>query len=248
MDHVYTRHFSIYAHEADIYNRAFPRSISNWMQEAARQHADQLGLGVETMISKQQTWLLTRQRAEIVRLPHYGEKVKVTTWPKGFTGYFADRDFLLEDEHGNTLARATTSWAVLDLKTLRPTSDVELPDSFEKNKNLHALETAAEKVHSPNPAILLRKTHVLYSHLDVNKHVNNSQYLNYALDSLGPATFKDYEVAIWNANFLAECKLGDELMVMADHEVHPNVIEILQGEKAVFRLSITWKSLSVNKG
>ena len=241
MKDVYTRYFSIYAHEADIYNRAFPRSISNWMQEAARQHADELGLGVETMISKKQTWLLTRQLTEINRLPHYGEKVKLTTWPKGFTGYFANRDFLLEDEDGNTLARATTSWVVLDLKTLRPTHEVELPDTFARNKDLHAIETSAEKVHAPVPSILLRKTRVLYSHLDVNKHVNNSQYLNYALDSLSPKTFSDYEVEQWNANFLAECKLGDELNIVADHEIHPKVIEVSTGDKPVFRLSVSWR-------
>ena len=236
----YTAYFSPQAHEAAPSNKAFPRTLSNWMQEAARQHADILGLGVETLLSQKKTWLLTRQRLEINRYPSYGEKVKVITWPKGFSGLFANRDFLLEDSKGNIIARGTTSWVILDLKILRPIP-IDLPPSFSAFSDEHSLKDAPEKLLALGEnAHFLGSFPVLYSHLDVNQHVNNSQYVNYALDALSASDNLEGEVQSWTANFLFECTLGDTLRVFCDQAKKPSLIEVRNTVAAVFRIQLQW--------
>ncbi|GAB5556011.1 MAG: thioesterase [Schleiferiaceae bacterium] len=233
----YSATFSPQAHEAAPNNKAFPRTLSNWMQEVARQHAHILGLGVETMISDKKTWLLTRQHVEIDRYPHYGEEIKVTTWPKGFSGLFAHRDFVLTDAEGKTIALATTSWVVLDLNTFRPTK-IELPEAFSRFADEHALVENPEKVNPLEGGTTLGEFPVLYSHLDVNRHVNNSQYLNFALDALPAEVLMKREISEWTANFLAECTLGEKLTVFADSSENPEIIEVIGKKGPVFRLGL----------
>ena len=74
------------------------------------------------------------------------------------------------------------------------------------------LNTDAIKVEIPKDFFELGSHHVVYSDLDVSKHVNNSKYIQWVLDLL-PEKYNGIEFSEINMNYLSECFLKDEIQV-----------------------------------
>ena len=68
-------------------------TLCNLLQEAASRHAEMLDFGYETMRRRQLFWVLARLTVRVERFPGFGDTVVVRTWPKGFNGPFALRDY-----------------------------------------------------------------------------------------------------------------------------------------------------------
>lgn len=190
--------------------RAKPSALANALQEAAREHAQHLGWGVETLHEKMQYWVLSRIHVEILERPKYGSVLTVKTWPKGGAGLFAWRDFEMEYD-GRVILKATSSWALLDAKTGRPTSVDVLSDLFSDRADQHAISTPAEKI----PVIKEEFSSVditpTFTDLDEIRHVNNTKYLDWAWSAISPEQRKVTQG--WTVNYLKEVKEGEKLQL-----------------------------------
>ena len=108
-----------------------------------------------------------------------------TTWHKGLNRLFFLRDFLMTDKEGNPRVKATTSWLVINLDTRRLVRDPQLlEDGTICSENV--LETPADKVAMPKDAEvnLVMEHAVAYSDLDMNGHVNNAMYMQWAMNAV----------------------------------------------------------------
>ena len=112
--------FKILSHEADIHNCANLFSLSNYMQEAARNHAHKLGWGVQLLKTKQQFWVLSRMIISIDDYPTTGTSIEIETWPKDKEKIFALRDFLVR-QNGEIIASGTSQIAIGDMPRLHCT-------------------------------------------------------------------------------------------------------------------------------
>ena len=217
---LYQQDFLVLSNEADIHHRASLYSLSNYLQEAARSHAEKLGWGVELLRSQQQFWVLTRLIIEVEAYPKPGQTITVTTWPKGTDRLFALRDF--EVALGNKIiARATSSWALLDLKSRRPNGLDAMNTIMFERVAIHAIEAIPDKL--PAPAVDARASYhtVTYSELDLNGHVNNTRYINWLLDTFDIAFHKKHSVASVQLNYLAEV-FPDQTVSISRQETKPN--------------------------
>ncbi len=195
--------FLVLSNEADIHNRASVYSLSNYLQEAARAHAQQLGWGVELLRGKKQFWVLTRLHVQIIDAPEPGTTISVQTWPKGRDRIFALRDFFI-GSNGQTIVRATSSWALLGLPHRRPMGLDEMGDLMHERKDIHAIEEVPDKLPRPKGEIETFVHEVRYSELDLNGHVNNTRYINWMLDTLPIEFHRAHSVNEIQCNYLAE--------------------------------------------
>ncbi len=209
---VHEQSFTVLSHEADIHNQASLYSISNYFQEAARAHAETLHLGIDLLRSQQKFWVLTRMIIEIDQYPVQGSSLQVRTWPKGMDRLFALRDFeMYQDDM--CIARATSSWALLDLNTRRPNSVKDLGTFMFERENIHAIETRAKKLSSASKTDY-RGSHVVrYSELDLNGHVNNTRYINWLMDTYTSVYHRSHVVTHLQTNYLAEVFPDQELTI-----------------------------------
>ncbi|MBQ9367405.1 MAG: hypothetical protein IJT83_06450 [Victivallales bacterium] len=113
----YTQSFSIRYSELNRNGLLKDEAFFDIFQEVASRHAEQLGCGFGTMGSL--TWVLSKIRIQVLRTPGKGSTVTVKTWPSGFNRLYATREGLFADGDGE-LARVTSYWLLIDLKTLRP--------------------------------------------------------------------------------------------------------------------------------
>lgn len=177
-------------------------------QEAANLHAAILGFGYNDMIASKTAWVLSRMHVVFVDTPRWRDDVTLFTWHKGLERLFFLRDFIMTGREGNPKIKATTSWLVLNLETRRLVRDPNLLDEGTICSE-NVLDNPVDKVVMPKgvePQFVTGHL-VGYSDLDMNGHVNNAMYMQWAMDAV------NYEIS--------SVKPVKEFTINFNHEVKP---------------------------
>lgn len=211
MEAVFATDFPVRYHELDNHGNVQPVTLLNWLQDAAGMHARKLGVSVVDLRKLGLTWVLSRIHLLVERYPRSGDSVHIRTWPASREGLFSCREFVLTDDRGGPVGRASTSWAVVNVATRRP---VRLNDHLPPYPLLP--ERALEDDFTSLPAFPASETRdvgfrVLRSDLDSNQHVNNTVYAGWALeavpDEVADGCLTELEIA-----FRAEALYGDSIV------------------------------------
>jgi acyl-CoA thioester hydrolase len=116
-----------YAHrlrvaEADIDELGHANNVVwvRWLQEAARAHAEHVGMGYTAGLALGVVWVVRRHDLSYLGPAFAGEELTAFTWPHTLKGASSlRRTVFMRDE--KPLARAETTWAMVDARTGRPT-------------------------------------------------------------------------------------------------------------------------------
>jgi len=236
----------IHTYEVDYTNRLTVSSIFNFMQEAAANSANHLGFGYHDLINDGLFWVLTRSKIQIHGYKHVGEEITVETWPKQIEGIVAYRDFKIYDSTGATLCLATTSWLLVDSKTMRSVKADELARRVPQFALESAINEAPAKIAEPAEKEFVYEKIIRYMDIDVNQHVNNVKYIEFILDCFPFDFFKTKEIVSLQVNFINELRFGDQLqLAKANVKLADNLYYIdgvKQGNHKVFQALVEWRN------
>ena len=183
------------------------------MQEMAWTHASHLGYGFQSTREQGCSWVIARQRIEMIEWLNWEEEVTIRTWlrPPGAVIVTRDFEFL---SNGKKVGEASAHWLTISHQTRRPTKlpFSDNPNQFRYDQHL-SLEPGLLKLENSGEALALFA--VRPSDLDMNGHVNNTRFSQWILDSLSLSLGQSFLVIGYQTNFLAEVKLGDEVAVCA---------------------------------
>ncbi len=199
------------APDVDIKGEWMPSAIFTRMQEIAEDHAACVGWGREHVVEKLGCgWVLTRMNVEMLRYPSLGEKILVSTWPLKPTKFIFRRQFLFCAQDGKELGKASSQWVLFDIaeRMLRRTEavgkypyDPELPQIVEEPGKLALpahMERAAER-------------EALYSDVDMNRHMNNTKYLNWICELFPVDILEKKRMEIVKINYISEVQMGQRV-------------------------------------
>jgi len=245
---IFTSSLEVRYHEADPQGFVRLTMLLAYLQDVASEHALKLGVAVKDLRRLGLTWVLSRVHLRMERLPRCGEQVVIRTWPVSREGIFSVREFELLDAEGVQNGCATSSWAVLDLKSRRPVRiETHLPDY-----PLHPLRALDDPfVTIPAPATFETELRlpVLRGDLDLNNHVNNTIYAGWALEA-APERIAAHAVPIAvEVNFRAEVQYGESIVSRCavaregEHPVLLHRIEHAGDGRELARLRTCWKTL-----
>ncbi len=174
-------------------------------QEAAWEHASINGFGYNDLDNQGLFWVLSRIHAEINEMPKWTDSVVLRTWPSGTEGAFALRDFTVENEDNKRLISATSSWLIVDIESRRP----KRPNTFKERmplcESFRATENNAQKIRTSggtpfsNYQIIPR-----IADIDVNGHINNTKYIEWAINSFPMDFYLKNRICELSINYLAE--------------------------------------------
>jgi acyl-ACP thioesterase len=211
--------FRVRSYETDQHGRLSILSFCHLLQEAAGNHARALGVGIESLNDRNLTWMLSRIRMAVRRLPAAGEAVTIRTWPSGTDRLFALRDFIAQAGDGTALASADSAWLVIDRTRRRP---VRLEPFLERIRSAQAppvLEKPIPPVPAAGEAAVRKTLNVRYRDLDANRHVNNVTYVEWIQEGFPPAFFDRRRLSFLEVEFRAEALAGDT--VFCTHRPDP---------------------------
>lgn len=210
MENIYKKEFRVRYVDIDFEGKMKAEFLLNYLMDSAAEHATKLGVGVLDLFKLNLTWVLSRWHILITRYPRADEMISITTWPSIREGRFTMREFDVLDSNGGSI-KATTSWLALDLKSKRP---VRL-ESFLPDFPLRT-ERALEDGFPPLPVVenndLEMELPVLRSDLDLNRHVNSTIYIKWALETIPQDVLFKQRPAEIEINYRAEAFYGDRIL------------------------------------
>ena len=208
--------------------------LADYFQDCTVFHDASVGMGMDYWYEKGAMWVMTSVKILIFRRPKYGELVNTRTDAISCRRFQGLRNFKMRDESGKMLAAAFTKFALLSTENGQPIRIPEedglrygtsepLPIEEEKGKiTLDGEITDGEPIE------------VMRHHLDPNHHVNNTQYMIFAMNLLP----EGYEPEVMRISFHKSAKLGDVMYpkLTSDGHTISGMLTDTEGEPyAIFR-------------
>jgi acyl-ACP thioesterase len=188
-------------------------SLMQQLQEIASKHAEELGVGRRWMEENGYYWVLVNFRMDITRLPKYGETIILRTWPSGWDMMRAFRDFKGEDLNKNELFRATSDWMVIEKGSQRPMIIRDLKFDFESREDRIIKDMT--RLRAPDGVREISRITVPYSSLDMNGHVNNTEYVRWGNDTLKARVRDGKSISSFTISYISEIYQGEEISLKA---------------------------------
>jgi len=244
LNKIFTDSFEVRLNEVNHLGRTKPVHILNWFQHASSTHSSVVGYPVTNLIKKNLTWVITRYHIIIIRYPNWRDKISVSTWRSGERPNFAPREFKVSDNHGNKLIYATSSFKLLDLETKKTVSPkIHLPDYpvYEK-REIEDDFLSLPELQNPD----FQKTlNVRRCDLDINSHVNNTLYLEWAIESVPEKIFNDFQICEVEIGFNRQAFYGDKIISMTkksdkDNNVFLHKIVLEKNNTVLAKLKTKW--------
>ncbi|MBO5987709.1 MAG: acyl-[acyl-carrier-protein] thioesterase, partial [Lachnospiraceae bacterium] len=105
--------------ETDSEGRLTLMALLNYFQDCSTFQSEDAGVGVQYCKDRNVVWVLNAWQIVPIRLPKYGERVRIGTAPYDFQKFMGFRNFMMFDEDGNYLAKANSVWSLIDISTER---------------------------------------------------------------------------------------------------------------------------------
>lgn len=189
-------------------------SLIRFFEDIAIVHSNSVQLGFKFYNENKVAWYLTRWLVNVKDLPKFNETITVVTNPKSFYNFYANREYVVLNEKGDEIVSANTLWVFLDSETLKPK---KIPENVFKGYGLNddgrKFFSKLNEVILPNEFAACSNFRILQRDIDYNNHVNNSQYISYALETINPEFLKSHRITKLEVNYLKEAYLNDFISV-----------------------------------
>lgn len=180
MNPEYRKSLKIRAEHVDFRRKMRLSALMRLFQQCCIAHTEELGYGRDKTLDKGYLWVIANEHIAISALPVYDEEVTLVCYPGPALHYLFPRHFYLLDEQGNTLVEISAIWTLIEEKTramIDPKEKGIVIDGYENGKEIPMVPIL--KV----PPLEKQETiSVPYSQVDINGHLNNSAYLDIAMD------------------------------------------------------------------
>ena len=205
--------FTAKFHECMPDGKLHLHAMIRYLQEMATGHADDLGCGYYDLKEINCYWVLSNIKVRISDLPRYNSEFRIQTWPSGLTKLLAEREFIVSNPKGETLLLASSQWLIMSADNNRPVNLMELKLNLPE-KDEKVFKTKLNRLKARTPPTTSSKVTVPYSSLDVNGHVNNTEYIRWAVDAVCRQNGRFPDVKRLQFTYLSEVYLSDELEIL----------------------------------
>ncbi len=202
--------FMVRAYECQTNGNIKILSLMQHLQEIATLHAEELGFGISHLDKINSYWVLSNIRIEFTRLPKWKEEISIKTWPSGYSRLIATREFVGKDRNENELFKAGSQWMILSKDNNRPQNlfnlNLDMPNTGTK-----IISDDMKRLESKNEYTLIEQIRVPYNSIDLNGHVNNTEYVRWGIDAFAKIYKPKGKILSFQATYLSELFEGNEL-------------------------------------
>ncbi len=187
MKRLWEKEYYLRASDFDKFGNIKPSAVLDLFQDAAGQHAEEIGVGFEQMIKRSYLWVLTKIKFEINGELNKYQKIIVKTWPLKPNRLCYRREYCILNEKGERLVGGSSEWVVVHSEKRRFLS---VPDLYPFNDEFYEEMMFDGKLGKVTDFETTQTPYIVragFSELDVNNHVNNTKYANYILDAINPS-------------------------------------------------------------
>lgn len=210
---MFSKKYSLRTSDYDVNKNLRISSILDLFQDAAGIHSDLLNVGYDDLIKQNLIWVLLRTKLVVHSMPEMHSDVTVKTWPHKPSSFGYIRDYQILDDNGNVITEGSSLWAIIDSTLRKPVitdNCIYKIDSYyddpafdvKISKRLRDFDTEELSPYSVCPSA---------SDIDINGHVNNTKYANFAFNSLN--TLGEPDIREFQIDYHHEIMMKDKVSI-----------------------------------
>ena len=194
-----------------------PSALLQFMQDFASENAEALGFGYSFIIKHNLAWFLLKYRIEFSDYPQNIYDLKIKTKPRGFNKLFAFRDFEI-CAGDKVVGRAASTWALVDLstKSMANTSEIFSSNKYMLQYEKQEGDLVYDRIRAPEKVDCEKVFSVRFDDLDVNKHVNNANYIVWAFEAIDFEFRKANKLKTLDMVFKKEISYGNNVIAQCE--------------------------------
>ena len=207
--------YQISTQHIDFQKNVTLSSLFHLIMKTAGLDADNHGFGVLKLQTEDYSWVLSRFVLDIERFPQEDEQISIETWIEDVQTMFTTRNFRITNGGGQLIGYASSSWAVIDMKTRRSVLLDTLPSMHDYI--LPESTPIGSPTRIPNvKGEVANDFKVKYSHIDVNGHASSPYYIQWVADCFPLDFYIKHKLKRFEINFMREITFGDEGEVFSE--------------------------------
>lgn len=219
----------LYESDFECNNQLKPYRAMQLMQDAATAHAEEIGVGWHNMDNHGLLWVLGKVHIVFDRpLTRADTNFTLYTWPLAPDRFYSERCFSAV-QNGEQVFCATSLWIMIERATRKIVPAVKMNEFFHGEYDVEKSDVVGDflRVRYDETFTHAYTKTVRRSDLDLNGHVNNTNYVTYALDVLLPSEQIKSVQIVYNK----ELVFGDVVEVYFKREQNlVTVVGLRQGE------------------
>ncbi|MBR4514262.1 MAG: hypothetical protein IKO61_05195 [Lachnospiraceae bacterium] len=182
--------------------------LGNFFQECINAHSQAINRGIDYCVSTGRTWYVIAWNIEIKKLPKMYDKVKLYTWGYAYKRSLGQRNVIMKDENGETLAVGDSLWSLMDINKGTPLriedSDMEGYVIYPRSEEMTYM---GRHIELDGAFDLIDQIRTRKWMIDYNGHVSNDSFIAIASEYIP----EDVSVSRIRAEYRAQAKYGELL-------------------------------------
>lgn len=213
---LYTKKYKVQIRDIDFTGKIKLSSLFLYFQDIAGLHSENLGIGRSVLEANGALWVLARARVDIVRYPIWNEEITIETWPLAPNRLEFMRDFLVKDSSGQILAKAVSTWVIIDKKTRKLKRTDSIFSKYPPTIKERAIDCRLGRLKPKGTLEKVYTREVRYSDIDLNEHLNNAKYVDFIMDAFTIKEHKKYFIKSIEISYSNEALPGDTISFFTD--------------------------------
>jgi len=182
--------------------------------DAATEHGELLGVGLDRIAERGYFWLAARAKYRFYRMPRALETVEITTWPAKVRFGVVNRYYVMKSGE-ELLAEGRTEWAVFNRKLGKIDMN---PDEIFTTMPYRTETVCDGRMARINrdftEAVKLGTYKVSSADIDVGNHMDNINYIRAILSMYSTKELEKMEIRDVEINYISQSLEGEELTIM----------------------------------
>lgn len=224
----HTETYKVNVHDTDLNGLLSPTGYMRYMQDAAFCQMESDGPSYDELFSRGLSFILSRMRILFFEPVISHEEITVSSWAceSRAASFIRCYDIF---KGGREAARAKSVWALFDVgaKRLCRVKDIDLGYKTDE-------EAVVDIPHRPEfltePSVLGEET-VKYTHIDRNRHMNNTVYADMLWNYV--PSFEKKRITCLDISYLSEAPLGEKLTVLGGDSENGYLLKTLRSDGSV---------------
>ncbi len=160
--------------------------ILELLESIACFHSDTVNFGINNIKDIGFTWMLLHWKVKVLKRVRYGDTITVKTWAGYANRFYTLRDFEIFDKNNELICIASSKWALIDInnKSISKITENIIGRYKAESKSVFNENDISKIKVSELPTTPCFDFKVLRRDIDVNEHMHNIYYLDYALEAL----------------------------------------------------------------
>ncbi|ACN14977.1 acyl-acyl carrier protein thioesterase [Desulforapulum autotrophicum HRM2] len=222
-------------------------SILNLLQDTASEHASDMGVSGFDLARENLAWVIVRYQIEIKTSPAWRDEIAIETWRTPINNLYELRQFRITDHNALEIVTARAFWVMIKKANSRPVRlSRYMPDRYlegESPEDIPSFKTLRE----PDRVDFELPFKVRMHDLDLNGHVNNAIYLEWAVETVPREFLLANRPEHLEVTFQKESFYGDKIVSITQIETIGNrsrtyhKIMEMQTKTERARINILWR-------